>query len=82
MKNKFYFGKRMFAVALSFLLCSFGSAYAESERTPDISSSSPQQSGKTVTCIVSDELGPVAGVNVVVKGTQMATLPTLTGGLH
>ncbi len=79
MKNKFYFGKRMFAVALSFLLCSFGVAYAESDRTPDISSASPQQSGKTVTCIVSDELGPVAGVNVVVKGTTNGNITDLDG---
>lgn len=78
MKKNFDLRKRMCATALLLLLCGYGSAYAGTGKTPDITSVSPQQSGK-VTCVVSDEFGPVAGVNVVVKGTTNGNITDADG---
>ena len=39
----------------------------------------PQQDGRTVTCIVSDQMGVVPGANVVVKGTTIGNITDLNG---
>lgn len=79
MKKNFDLKKRMCAAALLLLLCGYGSAYAGTEKMPDVTSASPRQAGKTVTCVVSDEFGPVAGVNVVVKGTTNGNITDADG---
>ena len=37
------------------------------------------QQGKTITGVVNDELGPVAGANIVVKGTTNGTMTDMDG---
>ena len=39
----------------------------------------PDQVGKTVTIMVQDEMGPVAGANVVVKGTTNGNISDMDG---
>ena len=38
-----------------------------------------QQNGKTITGIVQDALGPIAGANIIVKGTTVGTVTDFDG---
>ncbi len=69
--NRFYLSKRMFLGA-TMLLTSVGLASANPGIEIPVSDAlvaSPQQAKKIVTGTVEDALGPIAGANVVEKGT-------------
>jgi len=77
------FSKTMF-VGAAMLLTSAGSAYAnpattglENAGAPRVASS--QQAKITVTGVVSDNMGPVIGANVVEKGTTNGTITNFDG---
>ncbi|MDR0891882.1 MAG: TonB-dependent receptor [Mediterranea sp.] len=53
-------------------------AHASAEKAP-VGVVVPAQTGRTVTCTVHDELGPVIGANVVVKGTSIGGITDLNG---
>lgn len=62
---------------LSAALCSGGAAYAlDSTATPKVGISQQQKSLKGT---VSDDLGPVAGASVIVKGTTNGTVTDMDG---
>lgn len=73
-------GKRLLCVCCVSFACSVrGLEAADESRLPDISSVNVVQQTKTVTCVVVDELGPVVGANVVVKGTTNRTITDMNG---
>ena len=79
--NRFYLSKRMFLGA-TLLLTSVGLASANPGIEIPVSSSlvaSPQQAKKKVTGTVEDALGPIAGANVVEKGTTNGTITDMDG---
>jgi TonB-linked SusC/RagA family outer membrane protein len=39
----------------------------------------PAQSGKTITCIIQDDLGPIIGANVSIKGTTIGNISDVDG---
>ena len=66
---------RVSKVTCGLLFCLTTGVFAAGENvellTSDrIENAVPDQVGKTVTIMVQDEMGPVAGANVVVKGTR------------
>lgn len=79
-----YLSKTMF-VGASLLLASVGEAFAYPSMTnagmPEsgLYAPSPQQAKKTITGVVEDELGPIAGANVVEKGTMNGTMTDMDG---
>ena len=81
--NRFYLSK-MFMGATMFL-ASVGVASADPANqgievpVTDLLSVSPQQAKKTVTGIVEDAMGPIAGANVVEKGTTNGTITDMDG---
>lgn len=81
--NRFYLSK-MFMGATMFLasvgVASAGPANQGIEvPVTDLLSVSPQQAKKTVTGIVEDAMGPIAGANVVEKGTTNGTITDMDG---
>ena len=63
--------------ASSLLLICTGTAYANPESEAILRSGQvnvTNQNGKTVTGVVNDDLGPIAGANIVVKGTTNGTM--------
>lgn len=82
--NRSYLSKTMF-VGASLLLASVGEAFAYPSMTnPGVPETgvfvaSPQQATKTITGVVEDELGPIAGANVVEKGTTNGTMTDMDG---
>lgn len=79
MKRKTFFHKKMLAGCLSMML-SLPMAYAAGE-LPATSNAREDgiQQGRTITCIVSDDMGPVVGANVVVKGTTNGNITNIDG---
>lgn len=81
--NRFYFSK-MFIGATMFLT-SVGVASANPTTLgievpeSDVLLALPQQAKKTVTGIVEDAMGPIAGANVVEKGTTNGTITDMDG---
>ncbi len=81
--NRFYLSK-MFMGATMFL-ASVGVASADPANqgievpVTDLLSVSPQQAKKTVTGTVEDAMGPIAGANVVEKGTTNGTITDMDG---
>ncbi|MDR2679502.1 MAG: carboxypeptidase-like regulatory domain-containing protein, partial [Tannerella sp.] len=74
MKRNFVFHKKaLVAVSLIFFsslpTLGYSSNAVEPERI-----TGPAQSSKTVTCMIQDDLGPVAGANVTVKGTTVGNI--------
>ena len=79
--NRFYLSKRMFLGA-TMLLTSVGLASANPGIEIPVSDAlvaSPQQAKKKVTGTVEDALGPIAGANVVEKGTTNGTITDMDG---
>ncbi|MDR2473781.1 MAG: TonB-dependent receptor [Tannerella sp.] len=54
-------------------------AYAVNGNTSSVKESDPAQTGRTVKCVVSDELGPVAGANITIKGTTIGDITNENG---
>lgn len=79
-----YLSKTMF-VGASLLLASVGEAFAYPSMTnaggseSGVYAPSPQQAKKTITGVVEDDLGPIAGANVVEKGTMNGTMTDMNG---
>ena len=79
--NRFYLSKRMF-LGVTMLLTSVGLASANPGIEIPVSDAlvaSPQQAKKKVTGTVEDALGPIAGANVVEKGTTNGTITDMDG---
>lgn len=75
MEKKQCFMRTVLAGALTLVFYGFTTVSANSPgEIPDISSSSLQQAGKVVTCVVSDEVGPIPGANVFIAGTTTGTI--------
>ena len=71
MKKNFKALKKMF-VFLTLAILSPFAVMVQASETNIVTSDAinePAQSGKTITCFVTDDLGPVAGANVFIKGT-------------
>lgn len=82
--NRFYLSKTMF-IGATMLLASVGVASASPSEVglvtneSDLVVASPQQAKNTVTGVISDQFGPVAGANVVEKGTTNGTITDTEG---
>ena len=82
--NRYYFSRQMFIGATMFL-ASVGVASASPTALgmnvpeSDVFMASPQQAQKTVSGVVEDQFGPVAGANVVEKGTTNGTITDMDG---
>lgn len=64
----------------SIFLCSANPATAtETGPLPSVIGSSAQQDGRTMTCIVTDNSGPIVGANVIVKGTTIGNISDMDG---
>lgn len=75
---------RVSKVTCGLLFCLTTGVFAAGENvellTSDrIENAVPDQVGKTVTIMVQDEMGPVAGANVVVKGTTNGNISDMDG---
>ena len=75
---------RMTKITCGLLFCLTTGAFATSENVElltsnRIESAVPDQVGKTVTITVQDEMGPVVGANVVVKGTTNGNISDMDG---
>jgi TonB-linked SusC/RagA family outer membrane protein len=77
--NKVDLWKRMF-LGLSLLLLGTGSVLA-ADKSPAASGAAneTQQQGRRITCIITDDMGPVTGANVIVKGTTNGNISDLDG---
>ena len=74
----------MTKITCGLLFCLTTGAFATSENVElltsnRIESAVPDQVGKTVTITVQDEMGPVVGANVVVKGTTNGNISDMDG---
>lgn len=73
------FWKQMFLGA-SLVLCGTSSMIAEEVgHLPSVIGSSVQQNGRRVTCIVTDNAGPVVGANILIKGTTIGNITDMDG---
>lgn len=71
--------KQMFLGA-SIFLCGANPAIAtEVGSLPSIIGANVQQDGRRVTCIVTDNTGPIVGANVIVKGTTIGNISDMDG---
>lgn len=79
MKRKTFLCKQMFIVC-SFMLLGINLTYAADDIriTSDLIEETSQQN-RTVTCIVSDDMGPIIGANVIVKGTANGNITDMNG---
>lgn len=79
MKRKTFLCKQMFIVC-SFMLLGINLTYAADDIriTSDLIEETSQQN-RTVTCIVSDDMGPIIGANVIVKGTAHGNITDMNG---
>jgi TonB-linked SusC/RagA family outer membrane protein len=75
-KNIVFYGRIPVVVSLMFLSSFMVTGYG-AERTAGITASA--QAGRTVSCLVLDDLGPVAGANVSVKGTTIGNISDMDG---
>lgn len=81
MRKNFDFYRKML-VAFSCLFVSSSMAGVFASETDNLTSdviAGPAQSGQTVTCVVQDDLGPVVGANVSVKGTTVGNITNMDG---
>ena len=82
--NRFYLSRQMFIGATMFL-ASVSVASANSGMEIPVSDAlvaSPQQAKKKVTGTVEDALGPIAGANIVEKGTTNGTITDMDGNFN
>lgn len=79
MKRKTFLCKQMF-IGCTLMLLSLNFTYAADDIriTSDLNMEASQQN-RTVTCVVSDEMGPITGANVIVKGTTNGNITDLNG---
>ncbi|MDR0395215.1 MAG: TonB-dependent receptor [Tannerella sp.] len=77
-KNVVFYGKMPVVVLLMFLSSFVMMSYA-AEKVESAGITTPAQSGKTITCLVQDDLGPVAGANVSIKGTTTGDISDMDG---
>ncbi len=75
---------RMTKITCGLLFCLTTGVFAAGEKAElltsnRIESAVPDQVGKTVTITVQDEMGPVIGANVVVKGTTNGNISDMDG---
>ena len=81
--NRFYLSKMFMGATM--LLTSVGVASADPANpgievpVTDVLIASPQQARKTVTGTVEDAMGPIAGANIVEKGTTNGTITDMDG---
>lgn len=77
-KNIVFYKKMLIALSLmffsSFMIMSYATNVTGSERI-----TAPAQSGKTITCLILDDLGPVTGANVSIKGTTIGDISDMDG---
>lgn len=78
MKRKMSFCKQLF-VGCSFVLLSASPALAAEGVGQATGIMDVSQQGRKITCVVSDEMGPITGANVVVKGTTNGNITDLDG---
>lgn len=76
--SKSDFWKRMFLGASLFLF-STATVLAVTESKMKVSVVDGIQQDRTITCLISDEMGPVPGANVMVKGTTNGTISDMDG---
>ena len=82
--NRFYLSKQMFLGA-TLLLASVGLATASpatgttGTALPNPVAASPQQAKYIINGVVEDQFGPIAGANVVEKGTTNGTITDMDG---
>lgn len=76
--SKSVFWGRMFLGA-SLLVLSTTPVLAVSGNYANVNVVDGIQQSRTITCIISDEMGPVTGANVMVKGTTNGTISDLDG---
>lgn len=79
--NRFYLSRQMFIGATMFL-ASVGMASANQGieiPVSDTLAASPQQAKKKVSGTVEDAMGPIAGANVIEKGTTNGTITDMNG---
>ena len=81
--SKFIFYEKMF-VGVLLLLLSTGNVLATENilTSSDANVDGVQQQGRTVTLTVSDDMGPLTGVNVIVKGTTNGGITDLDGRIQ
>lgn len=82
--NRYYLSKRMFLGA-TMLLTSVGLVSANPGieiPASDVLVAAPQQAKKKVSGTVEDALGPIAGANVVEKGTTNGTITDMDGNFN
>ncbi len=77
-KNIVFYKKMLIALSLmffsSFMIMGYATNVTGSERI-----TAPAQSGKTITCLIQDDLGPVTGANVSIKGTTIGDISDMDG---
>lgn len=80
--NRFYLSKPVF-VGAALLLTSVGTVFAAPSASgngePSFIVTSSQQAKHTVSGVIEDQLGPIAGANVVEKGTTNGTITDMDG---
>ena len=82
--KRFYVSRAMF-LGTSMFLASIGMASANpsidtlGSAEPNSVVAAPQQNRHTIKCVVEDQLGPIAGANVVEKGTTNGTITDMDG---
>ena len=82
--NRFYLSKPVF-VGAAMLLTTVGvasaspSAFGHNSGEPSFIVASTQQAKHTVSGVIEDQLGPIAGANVVEKGTTNGTITDMDG---
>ncbi len=82
--NRFYLSRQMFIGATMFL-ASVGMASANQGieiPVSDALAASPQQAKKKVSGTVEDAMGPIAGANVIEKGTTNGTITDMNGSFN
>ncbi|MDR1381914.1 MAG: TonB-dependent receptor [Tannerella sp.] len=77
-KNIVFYRKALIALSLmlsgSLLMPGYSSDMAGAE-----SIMQPAQTGRTITCIIQDDSGPIAGANVSIKGTTIGNISDMDG---
>ncbi|MDR0700421.1 MAG: TonB-dependent receptor [Tannerella sp.] len=77
-KNIVFYRKALVAVSLMLFGSLSMSSYSSDTVKPE-SIMESAQSGKTITCIIQDNMGPVTGANVSIKGTTIGNISDMDG---
>ncbi|MDR0574651.1 MAG: TonB-dependent receptor [Tannerella sp.] len=79
MKKNFVFYRKALVAASLMLFGSLSTPGYSSNRIESESIMEPAQSGKTITCVVRDNMGTVTGANVTIKGTTIGNISDIDG---